>query len=593
MAVSPTGISIQSLYRDYRDGKLIVNRQYQRKLVWTEDEKRSLIDSILRGYPLPLFLLAERNSKEDESQNYREIIDGMQRLNAIFSFIEHGFLLNNKCFDLNEFARARQAAEACAFKQYPENVEKLTPSQCSIFLDYQLAVTSFSGDDENKTVDVFGRINSGGRQLSVQEQRQAGVVSEFAELVRELSCEVRGDVSKKELLLSEMPEISIDTSNGNQGYDLKAEEIFWCKQGILRTGDLRNSEDEELIADICASILTNNPVPGTRPYRDELYRVGSSKSLEIERSIRTYGYSKIKKQFIEVYSTLKTCIESSSLENNHFRNVVYKGTTSNAQKSPFYAVFMAFFDLIIKEEKYPNAGSEVMAAITDLTGAITVGQKQTNSDDRVKNILKVKGLLSNCFVKKDVSKLTHGAALTVEFENSIRRSRTETVRYEFKQGILNLGSKKLDLGMRDKIVNTICAIANHGPEADGFLYIGIADKKADAEKIANDYNISPITFEHVSVVGVSHEAKKLKCSLNDYLDKITRIISQSNLSTSVKIGATTSIDAISYHGLDIVRICVPKQSEISFVGDECYIREGSNTKLAKPVEVASITKKFQ
>ena len=87
MTVSPQGISIQSLYRSYRDGSLIVNRQYQRKLVWTIAEKQKLIDSILKDYPLPLFLLAEKSSSEPGKPSRLEVIDGMQRLNAIFSYI--------------------------------------------------------------------------------------------------------------------------------------------------------------------------------------------------------------------------------------------------------------------------------------------------------------------------------------------------------------------------------------------------------------------------------------------------------------------------------------------------------------------------
>jgi hypothetical protein len=39
MSITPQGRSIQAMYRDYRDGKLLVNRRYQRKLVWTLDEK--------------------------------------------------------------------------------------------------------------------------------------------------------------------------------------------------------------------------------------------------------------------------------------------------------------------------------------------------------------------------------------------------------------------------------------------------------------------------------------------------------------------------------------------------------------------------
>ncbi len=53
MSITPRGSSIQEAYTWYRDGKLLVNRRYQRKLVWTVDEKQKLIDSILLGYPLP------------------------------------------------------------------------------------------------------------------------------------------------------------------------------------------------------------------------------------------------------------------------------------------------------------------------------------------------------------------------------------------------------------------------------------------------------------------------------------------------------------------------------------------------------------
>jgi uncharacterized protein with ParB-like and HNH nuclease domain len=62
MSIAPRGMSIQEAYRNYRDGQFIVNRRYQRKLVWTIDEKALLIDSILKGYPIPLILLAKHSS---------------------------------------------------------------------------------------------------------------------------------------------------------------------------------------------------------------------------------------------------------------------------------------------------------------------------------------------------------------------------------------------------------------------------------------------------------------------------------------------------------------------------------------------------
>jgi uncharacterized protein with ParB-like and HNH nuclease domain len=82
-------ISIQSLYNWYCEGKLFVNRRYQRKLVWTLEEKQKLIESILKRYPIPAILIAER----DAQPGTYEIIDGLQRLNSIVSFIETSFPL--------------------------------------------------------------------------------------------------------------------------------------------------------------------------------------------------------------------------------------------------------------------------------------------------------------------------------------------------------------------------------------------------------------------------------------------------------------------------------------------------------------------
>jgi uncharacterized protein with ParB-like and HNH nuclease domain len=43
---------LQTIYNWYRNGSLLVDRRYQRKLVWTLLEKQKLIDSILNAYPI-------------------------------------------------------------------------------------------------------------------------------------------------------------------------------------------------------------------------------------------------------------------------------------------------------------------------------------------------------------------------------------------------------------------------------------------------------------------------------------------------------------------------------------------------------------
>ena len=88
MAKQPiiNGKVVERAYEDYRSELFLVNRRYQRKLVWDVEEKRAFIDSLANGYPVPLFLFAKNDYKDFERF---EIIDGLQRLNAVFSFIEN------------------------------------------------------------------------------------------------------------------------------------------------------------------------------------------------------------------------------------------------------------------------------------------------------------------------------------------------------------------------------------------------------------------------------------------------------------------------------------------------------------------------
>jgi uncharacterized protein with ParB-like and HNH nuclease domain len=110
--------NVQEVYSWYLEGRLVVNRRYQRKLVWTKDEKSQLIDTMIRRYPLPLILLAE---VEIDGATKYEIIDGMQRLNAMFSFIENKLDVRGLNFDLATMASAKQLFdEGVLFQKAPK-----------------------------------------------------------------------------------------------------------------------------------------------------------------------------------------------------------------------------------------------------------------------------------------------------------------------------------------------------------------------------------------------------------------------------------------------------------------------------------------
>jgi len=46
--------SVQNLFSMYKNGEFIVNRRYQRKLVWLIEEKEKFINSLLHNYPIPM-----------------------------------------------------------------------------------------------------------------------------------------------------------------------------------------------------------------------------------------------------------------------------------------------------------------------------------------------------------------------------------------------------------------------------------------------------------------------------------------------------------------------------------------------------------
>lgn len=584
MSLTPRGMSIQEIYRQYSDKKFLVNRKYQRKLVWTVDEKEYLIDSIISDFPIPLILLAK--TQDDKF----EVIDGLQRLNAIISFIENRFSVDGKYFDVNQSSRAKQNSDKKLFDSISDPKQLLDPQTCANFLDYQLAITVYPNSDENTITDIFGRINSGGKQLSPQEKRQAGMIDNFSDLIRKISSEIRGDSSKDLLELSDMPEISIDSTRENIGYGLIAEDIFWCKNGVIWKKQLRDSEDEEMIVDIVASILKDEPLAKSRDLFNKIYDETSDIHKELNKELIIYGAERITHEIKIVFSILEEIFDS---QNTTIIDVT-NPKSRNPVKESFFSIFMALFTLIVKEEKSPAENDKVVKALKDLQKKMTSTANYSITADREKNINLTYGLIHKYFVKKDPPVLKHGAGLALDFENSIRRSKIESNRYECKQGFFDLSHKrKLNQKLYKEIIDTICGIANVGPDEDGFLFFGVADKLNDAETIKKIDKIDYRTINDRYIVGIDRELKLENWSLDDYVNKLLGEIDKSELSEPLKSQVKSQIDIIDYKGMSIIRIRIPKQSEISFVGNKSFIRENSKTIEMDAPRLLSISKLFK
>ncbi|MFD5684921.1 GmrSD restriction endonuclease domain-containing protein [Streptomyces bacillaris] len=584
-------MSIQEAYSLYRGEKLIVNRNYQRKLVWGVDEKVHLIDSILKGFPIPLFLLAET------ADGNFEIIDGMQRLNAIFGYIEHQYSIPSgdvrEFFDLREFSRARQLSEAGIFRPAPSSPALLAADKCADLLDYQLAVTIFDSKEETQVTEVFRRINSGGRQLSAQEKRQAGVVSDFVKMVRRLASDFRYDGSSDVLPLTKMPVVSIDSSRERLGYGIAAEETFWCSLGVLNPRQLQQSEDEQLLADICISVVRGNTFSVSSDVLDKYFDLSTPESHSLNIDLNSYGTEALSQDVKDVLGAMKAMVESERPGvSGAFRSHVSTSSFTSA-KTPFYAIFMAFYDLMVRQQKQLADPKAAFSAIRKVSAKLTPSRNTTTEKQRQENIDIVRGLLEKHFASAPRPSLAHGPAMEIEFPNIIRRAPIESARYEFKQGIASLDRRRsVNQGFLNKLPKIISAIANVGPEADGYIVFGVADSEADADRIERLDSVIPLRMGSQLLVGVDRECRALKIELSEYTRKILRAIQGSRLSEPLKGSILANVDTISYSGRSYIVIRIPAQLDLSSYNEDYYVRDGEDLRKMTTGEAIAASKRF-
>lgn len=580
--------SIQSAYTWYRDDQLYVNRRYQRKLVWTLEEKQKLIESILKKYPVPAILIAER----DNSPGTYEIIDGLQRLQAIMAFIETAFPTpDDKYFDLQYFPTAKGYADEGLFVP-TETQAYLSSREVSTILDYNLALSVMRNATEAEVNDVFNRVNTYGRRLSDQERRQSGVQNDFSNMVREIACTLRGDESAEILPLKLMPSISIDLPMMKHGYEVQANEVFWVNQGILRSTDLRDSMDEQCIADIAACIVGGQIIERSKDTLDEIYKLGSSESERVSNALEIYGSIKFAEEFkFCVDEIIKVCNEGG---NEKLRNIVFKTKTTNAFPSVFAILLIAFYELIIKDGKQITDYLGIRKNLVNVSERIDTSRKATLPDERRRNVDTITGLIGKFFIKANIQSQIYGNHATTDIEGIIRRSEIELSDYELKQGLLPLSDQRsINSELIDKVIKTICAIANNGPNRTGKIIIGVTDKENDAMLIKKLDGIEPKKVGKRFVVGVHREAKFLGLSLDQYYSRWKDAIKNSKISPSLRDSVLSHIDFNEFYGLGIIIITIPSQKELSYVEEAIYWRRGDSTELAKtPKEMVMVAQRF-
>jgi hypothetical protein len=170
---SITTKDIALLYQLYRDNQLRLRPEFQRLSVWPRAAKAYLIDTVLNQRPMPLFFFQRTVSAQSGRQMF-DVIDGQQRLRAIFEFLDDGFGLSESKGDslAKDYHRRR-------FSELPNELK-------SVIFNYDLIVEELHSYSDSDIRDMFVRMNRYVVKLSKQELRHSLEKGKFAEFVERI-----------------------------------------------------------------------------------------------------------------------------------------------------------------------------------------------------------------------------------------------------------------------------------------------------------------------------------------------------------------------------------------------------------------------
>lgn len=156
--------TIETILNQIEQGNIELNPRFQRRNAWTDEKRSMLIDSILKGYPIPEIVLAE----DLRQRNSFIVIDGKQRLMTIAGFKDHSLynywdIPKAKNIVLNGHPCSLEYDDLARDKGLLRDFNN-SSFRCTVITNYR---------EEDVLYDIFFRLNAGSTPLSTQELRQA------------------------------------------------------------------------------------------------------------------------------------------------------------------------------------------------------------------------------------------------------------------------------------------------------------------------------------------------------------------------------------------------------------------------------------
>src|SRR5690606_29029159 len=126
------------------------------------------------------------------------------------------------------------------------------------------------------------------------------------------------------------------------------------------------------------------PIPKSKEYLDEIYDSSTDLHKKAVLSLNKYGKERLKHEVKVTFSVIRDILEKQ--KNFEPLNRIVNPGSANPIKASFYALFMAFHQLVVKEEKSPDQHLKVVDAIKGLQKEMVRSAHYSTTEDRTKNI---------------------------------------------------------------------------------------------------------------------------------------------------------------------------------------------------------------
>jgi hypothetical protein len=251
-------VTVEKIVAWSTSGELMLQPKFQRRDVWSDKARSYLIDTIIRGKPIPkLYMRIVENPKT--KRVVREIVDGQQRLKSVLLFLEDGFKLSKT---------HNEEYGGSYFSGMDGDIK-------ADITHYNFSIDVLEDMIDEEVHDIFARLNTYSTTLNYQELRHAKYFGEFC-------------ASAYKLAYKFMP--------------------FWQKNSIFSDKQILRMAEAEFASEILLA-MTEGVRAGDKRVIDNAYKVFDD----------DFPQRKVKeKRFAEIFDTIGS-IMGDTLPESSFR----------------------------------------------------------------------------------------------------------------------------------------------------------------------------------------------------------------------------------------------------------------------------------